>query len=110
MLCVGAKKSFSLLVMNLRQRLVDYGQESLSFHFLFMKVKSESEVAQSCPTPSDLMDFSLPGSSIHGTSARPWTSAYQAPPSMGRLCSVSVLAQITQQISACPFRFWKSMV
>ena len=31
-----------------------------------MKVKSESEVAQSCPTPSDTMDCSLPGSSIHG--------------------------------------------
>ena len=37
-------------------------------HFLLqcMKVKSESEVAQSCPTLSD-----------------PWTAAYQAPPSMG---------------------------
>ena len=31
-----------------------------------MKVKSESEVAQSCPTL-----------------AAPWTAAYQAPPSMG---------------------------
>ena len=31
-----------------------------------MKVKSESEVAQSCPTPSDPMDCSLPGSSILG--------------------------------------------
>jgi len=31
-----------------------------------MKVKSESEVTQSCPTLSDLMDCSLPGSSIHG--------------------------------------------
>ena len=31
-----------------------------------MKVKSESEVAQSCPTP-----------------ATPWIAAYQAPPSMG---------------------------
>ena len=31
-----------------------------------MKVKSESEAAQSCPTPSDSMDCSLPGSSIHG--------------------------------------------
>jgi len=31
-----------------------------------MKVKSESEVAQSCLTLSDPMDFSLPGSSIHG--------------------------------------------
>ena len=37
-------------------------------HFLLqcMKVKSESEVAQSCPTPSD-----------------PWTAAYQASSSMG---------------------------
>ena len=37
-------------------------------HFLLqcVKVKSESEVAQSCPTLSDHMDCSLPGSSIHG--------------------------------------------
>ena len=37
-------------------------------HFLLqcMKVKSESEVAQTCPTLSDLMDCSLPGSSVHG--------------------------------------------
>ena len=37
-------------------------------HFLLqcMKVKSESEVAQSCPTLSDPMDCSLPGSSIQG--------------------------------------------
>ena len=37
-------------------------------HFLLqrMKVKSESEVAQLCPTLSDPMDWSLPGSSIHG--------------------------------------------
>ena len=31
-----------------------------------MKVKSESEVTQSCPTFSDPMDYRLPGSSIHG--------------------------------------------
>ena len=31
-----------------------------------MKVKSESEIAQSCPTLGDPMDCSLPGSSIHG--------------------------------------------
>ena len=31
-----------------------------------MKVKSENEVAQSCPTLSDPMDCSLPGSSVHG--------------------------------------------
>ena len=37
-------------------------------HFLLqcMKVKSEREVAQSCPTLSDPMDYNLPGSSVHG--------------------------------------------
>ena len=37
-------------------------------HFLLqcMKVKSESEVVQSCPTLSNPIDCSLPGSSIHG--------------------------------------------
>ena len=37
-------------------------------HFLLqcMKVKSESEVAQSCLTLCDPMDCSLPGSSLHG--------------------------------------------
>ena len=37
-------------------------------HFLLqcMKVKSESEVTQSCPTPSNPTDCPLPGSSIHG--------------------------------------------
>ena len=37
-------------------------------HFLLQckKVKSESEVAQSCPTPSDPMHYSPPGSSVHG--------------------------------------------
>ena len=38
----------------------------VGFHFLLqcMKVKNESEVA--CLTPSDPMDCSLPGSSVHG--------------------------------------------
>ena len=31
-----------------------------------MKVKSEREVAQSCPTLGDPVDCSLPGSSVHG--------------------------------------------
>ena len=37
-------------------------------HFLLqcMKVKSQSEVAQSCSTLSNPMDCSLPGSSVHG--------------------------------------------
>src|SRR5574340_369874 len=37
-------------------------------HFLLqcMKAKSESGVPQSYPNPCDLMDHSLPGSSVHG--------------------------------------------
>ena len=37
-------------------------------HFLLqcMNMKSESEVAHSCPTLRDPIDFSLPGSSVHG--------------------------------------------
>ena len=37
-------------------------------HFFLqcIKVESESEVAQWCPTPSDPMEGSLPGSSAHG--------------------------------------------
>ena len=37
-------------------------------HFLLqcMKLKSESEVAQQYPTPSDPMDCGPPGSSVHG--------------------------------------------
>ena len=43
-------------------------ERGVGFHFLLqcMKVKSESEVIQSCPTLSDPMDHSLPGSSVHG--------------------------------------------
>ena len=41
--------------------------DGVGCHFLLQctKVKSESEVAQSCPTLSNPMDFSPPGSSIH---------------------------------------------
>ena len=40
----------------------------VGFHFLlqYIKVKSKSEVGHSCPTRSDPMDCSPPGSSIHG--------------------------------------------
>ena len=48
-------------------------------HFLLQcrKVKSESEVAQSCPTLSNPMDWSLPGSSIHGM-FQPWVLEWGA--------------------------------
>ena len=35
-------------------------------HFLLQRIKVKSEVAQSCPTLSNPMDCSLPGSSVHG--------------------------------------------
>ena len=40
--------------------------EWVAISFSCMKVKSESEVAQSCPMLHDPMDCGLPGSSIHG--------------------------------------------
>ena len=44
-----------------------------------MKVKSESEVAQSCPTLRDPMDCSLPGSSVHGISRHEYWSGVPLP-------------------------------
>ena len=45
-------------------------------HFLlqYMKVKSESEVAQPFPILSNPMDYSLPGSSVHGFSRQEYWS------------------------------------
>ena len=63
-------------------------------HFLLqcMKVKSESEVAQSCPTLSDPMDCNPPGFSIHG------------------ICKVRVLEWGAIAFSACRhigvYSFW----
>ena len=50
-------------------------------HFLLqcMKEKSESEVAQSCPTLSDPMDCSLPGSSVHWFSRQEYWSGVPLP-------------------------------
>src|SRR5574338_1150375 len=50
-------------------------------HFLLqcMKVESESEVAQLCPTLSDPMDCSLTGSSIHGFSRQEYWSGVPLP-------------------------------
>ena len=50
-------------------------------HFLLqcMKVKSESEVTQSCPTLSDPMDCSPPGSSVHGIFQQEYWSGLSLP-------------------------------
>ena len=54
-----------------------------------MKVESESEVAQACPTLSDPMDCNPPGSSIHGI--------FQARvPEWGAIAFSNYIAQGTQ--------------
>ena len=55
-------------------------------HFLLqcMKVKIESEVAQSCQTLSDPMDCSPPVSSVHGFSRQEYWSGVPLPPSNNR--------------------------
>ena len=68
-------------------------------HFLLqcMKAKSKSEVAQSCPTHSDPMDCSLPGSSIHGIFRQEYWSRVPLP-SDGQLgCSSLFLLEIVLQ-------------
>ena len=67
----------------------------VGFHFLLqcMKVKSEREVPQSCPTLRDPMDCSLPGSSVHGIcQARvlEWSAiAFSAPLLLGNVYHVA---------------------
>ena len=63
-------------------------------HFLLqcMKVESESEAAQSCPTLSDPMDCSLPGSSAHGIfQARVWSGVPLPSPPLTPTHSFSLL-------------------
>ena len=75
-------------------------------HFLLqcMKVKSESEVTQSCPTLSDPMDCSLPGSSVHGI-----FQARVLHPNCGRAreCPLAVypeeIALVTTRVGRRPF-------
>ena len=72
-------------------------------HFLLlcMKVKSESEVAQSCPTLSDPMDCSLPGSSVHRIfQAEATTNFYQVKSQgeKGKSRTFSLLSQIFEAL------------
>ena len=79
-------------------------------HFLLqcMKVKSEREVAQSCPTLSDPMDCSLPGSSIHGIFQAKYWSGVPLPLftksviflNHDQLLAASLVAQIVKNLPA----------
>jgi len=69
-------KTITVLLVNIfliipeenKQKFSPGKNTGVGCHFLLqcIKVKSKSEVAQSCPTLSDSMDCSLPGSSTHG--------------------------------------------
>ena len=71
-----------------------------------IKVKSESEVARSCPTLNDPMDYSLPGSSIHGFSMQEYWSGVPLPflVLVTQLCSNSLRPQGLQPARLlCPW-------
>ena len=61
-------KPLLLLLLSHFSRVSPGKNTGVGCHFLlqYMKVKSESEVTQSCPTLCDPMDCSSPGSSVHG--------------------------------------------
>ena len=67
-------------------------------HFLLqcMKVKSESEVAQSCPTLSDPMDCSLPGSSVQGFSRQEYWSGVPLP------SPITIVVAAAKSLQSCP--------
>ena len=71
-------------------------------HFFLqcVKVKSESEFAQSCPTPSDPMDCSPPGSSVHGFSRQEYWSELPLPsPFLILDCSKILISYINLEIT-----------
>ena len=76
-------------------------------HFLLqcVKVKSESEVAQSCPTLSDPMDFSPPGSSVRGIfqarvlGSHTISAAAQVLPTHNLICLISLFNPFNGSLS-----------
>ena len=68
LLAAAAAAAKSLQRLCMTPRILQAKNTGVGCHFLLqcMKVKSESEVAQLCPTLGHPMDCSPPGSSIHG--------------------------------------------
>ena len=67
-----------------------------------MKVKSESEVVQSCPTLSNPMDCSLPGSSVYGFSRQEYWSGVPLPSLRDRLPTPYSWASLVAQLVRNP--------
>ena len=88
-------------------------------HFLLqrMKVKSQSEVAQLCLTLSDLMDCSLPGSSIHGIfqarvlewGALAFSSCYSGVQFFGTQWTIALQAPLSMEILQVRILKWVVM-
>ena len=80
-------------------------------HFLLqcMKVKSESEVAQLCPTLHDPMDCSLPGSSVHGFSRQEYWSGVPLP-SLNDPADTGNLISGSSAFSKISLNIWKFTV
>ena len=90
-------------------------------HFLLqcMKVKSESDVTQSCPTLIDPMDCSLPGSSVHGifqarglewgasTGNIEWQISVRASANSQSRAEFKLMQPITFQCGNCYAKRWK---
>ena len=81
-------------------------------HFLLqcMKVKSESEVARLCPTPSDPMDCSLPHSSVHGifqARALEWVAIAFSKIHSYDSCSMKFFLRLKENIQCVN---WKSLL
>ena len=74
-------------------------------HFLpqCMKVKSESEVAQSCLSLCDPKDCSLPGSSVHGFSRQEYWSGVPLPSPMIMLLTTISLLFLSINICQCTY-------
>ena len=83
-----------------------------------LKVKSGIKVVQSCPTLSNLMDCSLPGSSVHGIFRDLWLGSHNTEFLPGR-CKVKSLEEMSLLkkaegascfsclcLSSCPFIFF----
>ena len=65
---------------------------SCHFFLQWMTVKTESEVAQSCPTLCDPMGCSLPGSSVHGVSRQEYWSGLPLPSLHPYMTTVKIIA------------------
>ena len=84
-----------LRVLNQGKGLLSPCQFCISCHFLLqcMKVKSESEGAQSCPTLGDPMNCSLPGSSAVGFSRQEYWSGLPLPSPTVQQTSIKLAAE-----------------